>query len=901
MLIHSLALENVKSYIAAQIDFTPGTNAIVGQNGAGKSTILEAIGFALFDQLPYNQNEFKREGARSATVTVTFLSSRDDRAYQVVRRWGSSNQYAVYDPELNAKVCQGKKDVLDFLREHMGVDPNTDLRKLFADAVGVPQGTLTAAFLQSPANRKPIFDPLLRVQEYKKAYERLNEPQRLLRAQSQELEVRISRLEGRVERLPELEERLKRLQAGIEQGRQELAQATAERTQLQEKVQALEALEKQLRDAERAWEQAQSQVDSLTAQLQQARKRLEEALEAQDLLERHRAGYQAYQEAQARKQALDARFRERETLRERRAQLDKQLSLAQSQVQRLEEELAAIQQAEEERARLAPLVARQQELEAELAQVQQAAVRLEAVERELDQLRNEEARRRERLAQLEQALARAQELEAELAQARGKVETLRAALQEGRDRLARLAAETEALEKQNQALEAVEQAVCPVCEQPLTPEHRAELLERNRIRLAQLGQERQALEAKLAATQEELDRAEQRVQELEGQLRRLPRPDELAKLREELAQIQEKGAAAEAERQALAQEAARLDGLKQALDELGNPRQRQEVAAHQAQRLPQVEAALAQERAQVTEHQTALAQLEEELARFAALDQELDQAAQALAEHQAAYQAFIRSQGLADTRDQRQAEVARLEEGVAQAQERMAERAQAKAQLAAEFNPQALKERRAQLQEQQRKEGNLRGKLEAEEKEAQDIQEQIRTVQGWQAELEATRVQRQELERQIGLFQELREILKKAGPYITRALVRQISHSAAQLFSEIMLDYSRHLRWEPEDYGIVLEVEGRDRQFSQLSGGEQMSAALAVRLALLREISDVSVAFFDEPTTNLDENRREALAQQILSIQGFRQLFVISHDDTFEQATDNLIRVEKVNGVSVVA
>jgi hypothetical protein len=40
--------------------------------------------------------------------------------------------------------------------------------------------------------------------------------------------------------------------------------------------------------------------------------------------------------------------------------------------------------------------------------------------------------------------------------------------------------------------------------------------------------------------------------------------------------------------------------------------------------------------------------------------------------------------------------------------------------------------------------------------------------------------------------------------------------------------------------------------------------------------------------------RRESLARQILNVRGFRQIFVISHDDTFEQATQNLIRVERI-------
>jgi len=149
------------------------------------------------------------------------------------------------------------------------------------------------------------------------------------------------------------------------------------------------------------------------------------------------------------------------------------------------------------------------------------------------------------------------------------------------------------------------------------------------------------------------------------------------------------------------------------------------------------------------------------------------------------------------------------------------------------------------------------------------------------------------------MLETVRAMLRQAGPYITSVLIRQISDNARQIFGDIMQDHTRHLAWN-EDYGITLEVDGHIRQFEQLSGGEQMIAALAVRLALLRELSNIDVAFFDEPTANLDEARRESLARRILEVKGFRQLFVISHDDTFEQATQNLIRVERVDGISRV-
>lgn len=75
-----------------------------------------------------------------------------------------------------------------------------------------------------------------------------------------------------------------------------------------------------------------------------------------------------------------------------------------------------------------------------------------------------------------------------------------------------------------------------------------------------------------------------------------------------------------------------------------------------------------------------------------------------------------------------------------------------------------------------------------------------------------------------------------------------------------------------------------------------MSAALSVRLALLKKLSTLNIAFFDEPTQNMDELRRMNLAEQIRRVRGFDQLIVISHDDTFEQGLDSLVRLNKVNG-----
>jgi exonuclease SbcC len=136
----------------------------------------------------------------------------------------------------------------------------------------------------------------------------------------------------------------------------------------------------------------------------------------------------------------------------------------------------------------------------------------------------------------------------------------------------------------------------------------------------------------------------------------------------------------------------------------------------------------------------------------------------------------------------------------------------------------------------------------------------------------------------------IRDTLKEAAPRVARNYVHHVSVEACQMYREICGHPDQTLSWAV-DYGISLEEGGYQRPFGNLSGGEQMAAALSVRLAILKQLSDIRIAFFDEPTTNMDVERRENLAQQISQIKNFDQLFVISHDDTFEGYVDNTLRV----------
>lgn len=73
-----------------------------------------------------------------------------------------------------------------------------------------------------------------------------------------------------------------------------------------------------------------------------------------------------------------------------------------------------------------------------------------------------------------------------------------------------------------------------------------------------------------------------------------------------------------------------------------------------------------------------------------------------------------------------------------------------------------------------------------------------------------------------------------------------------------------------------------------------MSVAISIRLAMLKQITTIDIYFMDEPTINLDYERRMMVAEVVKDMANeLEQMYVISHDDTFESITDNTIKICK--------
>lgn len=897
MLIQAVELENVKSYEKIAVEFAPGVNAIVGHNGAGKSTLLEAIGFVLFDSLPYKHADFIRSGAKSATAVVTFVSSLDDRPYAVQRRIGSGALYAVYDPQLDLRLCEGKADVQCFLRQHLCVEEGTDLAALFRDAVGVPQGLLTAAFLMPDRERAPLFDSLLKLRDYERAWERLRDPVSWLKDQRSSLAAEIAGMEGRLERLPTLKAQVVERERLLAATQRDLAAAEEELGQVQQQRAELEGVRAELAALETRVAQAAQRQAELEARLARARQQEQEAQEAARIVAECGADAERYAAAQAEKQDLDQKQRRRSEIDAQRVAADKAVALAETQLQARQQELTAAIQAEAAAAALASAVAEQGRLEQALAEARQQQVRLEDARRAVAQNEAQVTRVSRHLAELEQSQARSAALARERAAVDEEIEALRSLIARCRDEMSAHRTQADALKEQTARLEDVQTAVCPVCEQPLTDGHRAEMLERNARRLGEMRDGYRALQTDVKQHEAALAQRQEQAKRLQDELLHLPRAQEMAAVAAELRRSQEVLAAAQKQVEQLRAAPEQVEILVKQLADLGDPRSRHAVAAGQAQRRAALEQQQAGLTRQVASARAALEIAQSALAEFAGLEQQLDSVAAVLSQTAAAYQAVLANRRLAEALPARQAEVvahaADLDLLAAEAARLETERRA----VAARFDAARYQQLIARAGALQGQIGGLEAQAALYQADQARDQSEIATLEEIAQALAGAQLRLGKLQEQERVLEAIRAALRAAGPFMRAALIRQISDGAHQIFGEIMQDFSRRLTWN-DDYSITLEVDGHIRQFVQLSGGEQMSAALAVRLALLREMSGIDVAFFDEPTANLDEMRREALARQILGVRGFRQIFVISHDDTFEQATQNLVRLERRNGVS---
>ncbi|MCX6819104.1 MAG: AAA family ATPase [Candidatus Aenigmarchaeota archaeon] len=139
---------------------------------------------------------------------------------------------------------------------------------------------------------------------------------------------------------------------------------------------------------------------------------------------------------------------------------------------------------------------------------------------------------------------------------------------------------------------------------------------------------------------------------------------------------------------------------------------------------------------------------------------------------------------------------------------------------------------------------------------------------------------------------------------VMMAIQKEFNSLFQNWFSMIMGD-DMEVRID-EQFSPVIEQNGYETDYQNLSGGEKTSVALAYRLALNKVINSLietiktkDLLILDEPTDGFSAEQLDRI-RDVINELDLKQIIIVSHEPKIDTFVDNVIKLSKENHVSSV-
>jgi len=220
--LNHLRLTNFRLHVDTRIDFETGLTGIIGPNGSGKTTILEAIAWALYG-MPAVRG--KRQDVRSlaasgrAGVKVELDFDLAGHRYRVVRTLSSAELYL---DGASAPIANSTTAVTDLIRRRLGMSQQEFFHTYFTG-----QKELGVMAAMGPAERAQFLSRVLGYEKLRGAQTLVRERRNMIRGEAAGLESGMPQSDVIARMLAETETRLKQAQKGAEGALARLKKADA--------------------------------------------------------------------------------------------------------------------------------------------------------------------------------------------------------------------------------------------------------------------------------------------------------------------------------------------------------------------------------------------------------------------------------------------------------------------------------------------------------------------------------------------------------------------------------------------------------------------------------------------------------------------------------------------------
>ncbi|MEW6723522.1 MAG: SMC family ATPase [Bacillota bacterium] len=186
MVLTHLRMRNFKRFREAEVGLTLGLTGVIGRNGSGKSSIFEAIIFALYGRVGFVKEYVRFQGANEREPVEIELSFEvKGRPYRVVREFRGKALAAratLYGPD-GSPLASGQTEVTGAVVGLTGLDEQAFCRTVFSG-----QKELTALSESSGNERKEMVRKMIGLERVDAVYQMVSDDRLALRREADGME-----------------------------------------------------------------------------------------------------------------------------------------------------------------------------------------------------------------------------------------------------------------------------------------------------------------------------------------------------------------------------------------------------------------------------------------------------------------------------------------------------------------------------------------------------------------------------------------------------------------------------------------------------------------------------------------------------------------------------------------
>ncbi|MBU4348305.1 SMC family ATPase [Patescibacteria group bacterium] len=960
MKIVKIKLENIKSYGQGPIiEFHPGVNFISGKNGCGKTTILEGIGYALFDYNPYsNIVKIIREGHKRGKITVWF-SFDDDILYRVERDVGKGiTNWRIYEEGDETEIVSGKYETKTWIGEKLGMPEGKDISKIYSDIIGVTQGEITTYFkISSETKRKDHFNPILGIEDYREAYKKTSSLPNSLLLKIERIDSEIKQIGVKTEKYDEKKAALDKIETEFKKIKLKFVGKKKEFELKDKELKNLEKIRDRINKLETKLKVAFEAIKNKKDKIGKLKKEVTDAQKASNLVKKKTEGYTKYLKAEEKHTKEEGKKPLKKELENKEQKLRISIKSAESGIQTSKRENLKNEK------KLKEKIILEKKKESEISKpYKQNLSKLKLLNKDLHLIKELEKQMdllNTKYDGIKQVNLKIKGLRLQVKKKNYRIDCLKEDLKkikilpEIEKNIKKLKSEIKIKEGKIKALdekiESYEQSIskggiCPILNK--TCERISEDILTKKIR--DLKKQITMLSLEIGPRNKDLNEFENKRDEL---IRISSKKDsikeemsDMFKLKEDIKDLEKQISVGNIntlikkiksvfkrlkfsikikdlknKSKILEDLSLILGDLKIATKELKKEINRKKTICerikteqetklqHSMDYINKLKEELEEVRLEKDElkEKTSLINNEKKklgiiklkLKPLVGLDKSLDGLNKIIKLNKRKYLDYIANIKEAKSLEKRKKQLENTNLALKKESNQQDFINNQLSIIEPKFKLESYSKLKSIVSGLLREKTEIQSLFEEFGRNAKKLNEEIKEMEKYKINIKRFEKNKKELEEVYELLKFIRDILNRVGKPIAQRYLNTLSASANLIYNTLS-DEKVEFTWE-QDYMIRLRDNKGVREFIQLSGGEQMCAALAVQLALAKEFSNVGTAIFDEPTSNLDDSRCDFLAETLGKVRdeyGFQQLFIISHDETFCSLTEQEIHLEKVEG-----